>query len=94
MVTYQITDYTRQRAKLFNVLVKPSNKNFYKIDIFDINGKYITSIGDRRYFDFPKFIEEEGIESAMNHRRLYLLRHAKDISKIGSRGWWAGVLLW
>ena len=94
MNTYQITDYTRQKAKLFNVLINASNKKNYKIDIFDIYGKYMTSIGNKKYKDFPTYIKEDGIEKALERRRLYYIRHKKDVSKIGSRGYWAGVLLW
>lgn len=93
-MTYQITDYTKNKAKLFNVLVKPSNKKFYKIDVYDLKNNYITSIGDRRYKDFPTYIKEEGMQKALERKRLYYIRHKKDVSKIGSRGYYAGVLLW
>lgn len=94
MNNYPITDYTKEKAKEYNVFVKKSDKRFYKLDVFDSNGYYITSIGDFRYKDFPTYAKEEGIEKALVKRYLYHLRHSKDISKKGSRGWWASVLLW
>lgn len=94
MNNYIITDYTKQKAKENNVLIQKSNKRFYKIDIFDLNKNYITSIGDRRYNDFPTYIKTEGIDKALQRRILYHKRHAKDIAKKYSRGWWSSVLLW
>lgn len=94
MNNYKVTNYSKERAKDLNVFIKKSQTRFYKLDIFDGDGRYITSVGDFRYKDFPTYYEEEGQETALNKRNLYYLRHSKDISKKGSRGWWAAMLLW
>lgn len=94
MNNYTITDYSKERAKDLNVFIKKSRTRFYKLDVFDANGHYITSVGDYRYKDFPTYAKEEGEEKALIKRYLYFLRHSKDISKKGSRGWWAAMLLW
>jgi len=94
MNNYVITDYSKERAKEHNVTIKKSHIRFYKLDLYDNNGHYITSIGDFRYKDFPTYIKEEGFDKALVRRYLYHLRHSKDISKKGSRGWWAAMLLW
>lgn len=94
MNNYTITDYSKERAKDLNVTIKKSHTRFYKLDVFDSNGFYITSIGDYRYKDFPTYAKEEGLDKALVRQYLYHLRHSKDISKKGSRGWWAAMLLW
>ena len=60
---YKIKQYTKNQAKLLGVTVKPSEKGNYKIDVFE-DGKYITSVGDKRYSDFPSYIESHGKEYA------------------------------
>ena len=91
---YEITSYSKQKAKEYNVILKSNTKGKYKIDIFDKNGNYITSIGDVNYLDYPSYLRERGKEFADNRRRLYHIRHKKDISNVGSRGWWSSVILW
>jgi glycopeptide antibiotics resistance protein len=39
---YTKSNYTKQKAKQLNVIVKPSSKANYKIDVFDKNGDYIN----------------------------------------------------
>jgi len=94
MNDYKITAYSRKKAKELNVIIKKSIKGQYKIDVFDKEGNYLTSIGNKNYFDFPTYLKEKGKEYAQNRRRLYHIRHAKDIAKEGSRGWWSSVILW
>lgn len=43
-MVYQITAYTRKRAKELGVSVKPSHNSKKKIDIFR-DGEFITSVG-------------------------------------------------
>jgi hypothetical protein len=50
---YQITDYTKQRAKKIGVDIKPSTRKHKKIDVYH-QGEYIASIGDVRYSDFHR----------------------------------------
>ena len=90
---YIITDYTLKRAKQMNVIVKLSQQKNKKIDVFK-NGVKIASIGDLRYKDFPTYVIEKGIEFANQRKRLYYMRHKKDIEKLNSNGFYAAKLLW
>jgi hypothetical protein len=95
-MSYNITDYTKKRAKEYGVSVIPSHKKNKKIDVIK-NGDVIASVGDIRFFDFPTYIKKNGLEFAKNRRRLYYIRHAKDkIYKNGSYSpaFWSAVLLW
>ena len=90
---YIITDYTLKRAKQMNVTVKLSQQKNKKIDAFK-NEVKIASIGDLRYKDFPTYVIEKGIEFANQRKRLYYMRHKKDIEKLNSNGFYAAKLLW
>ena len=90
---YKILKYTKDRALEYGVKVRPSKIKNKKIDVI-YNGDVIASIGDVRFLDYPNHIKKNGLEYANNRRRLYWIRHAKDIKKIGSAGFWAAVLLW
>jgi hypothetical protein len=93
-MSYTILPYTIARAKRLGVVVQPSQKKGKKIDVFYPNGEYICSVGALGYGDYPTFTELHGQEYADNKRRLYKIRHRKDIQEIGSRGWFADYLLW
>ena len=90
---YTITDYTLQRAKQMKVTVQLSQQKNKKIDVFK-KGVKIATIGDLRYKDFPTYIIENGIEFANNRKRLYYMRHKKDIENLHSNGFYAAKLLW
>jgi hypothetical protein len=49
---HDISPYSFKIAKKLKVIIKPSNKPKYKIDIFDKDNNYITSIGAKGYKDF------------------------------------------
>ena len=49
---YQITEYSKKKARELGVLINPSKRKHKKIDVYDSKGKYITSIGDSRYSDY------------------------------------------
>ena len=89
---YQITQYTKDRAKELGVTVKNSTKPHKKIDVFK-SGSYVCSIGDDRYKDYPTYILERSLEYANERRRLYLNRHKSDII-YGTPGWYVARLLW
>jgi len=89
---YQITNHTKQRAKELGVTIIPSEYKNKKLDIFK-DGEFICSIGDIRYMDYGSYLEY-GKDIADKHRKNYYIRHAKDIKRVGSKGWWAAVLLW
>jgi hypothetical protein len=88
---YQITEYTKMRAKELGLKVQPSKVKNKKIDVYKDNKK-IASVGDIRYMDFPHFVKEQGLEFATKKKNAYHKRHAKD-SKSG-RGFLASYLLW
>jgi hypothetical protein len=90
---YEITDYTKQRAKEYGVQVRPSTNKKKKIDVFS-NGEKIASVGASGYKDYPSYAMERGKAYADERRRLYHIRHRRNIEKTGSPGFWAGVLLW
>ena len=90
---YIITDYTLKRAKQMKVTVQLSQQKNKKIDVFK-NELKIATIGDSRYKDFPTYVIEKGLEFANKRKRLYYIRHKKDIEKLNSNGFYAAKLLW
>ena len=94
MDKYHITPYTYQKAKQIGVHVFPSDNPKYKLEVYDKNGVFITYCGARGFLDFPSYIQEKGLEYALERRRLYKIRHQKDRSVIGSKGWYTDQLLW
>jgi hypothetical protein len=89
---YKISKYSKQQAKLLGVEIYPSEYKNKKIDIYK-NEEFLFSIGDNRYLDYTSYLEY-GKDIADKHRKNYYIRHAKDIKKVGSKGWWAAKLLW
>ena len=87
---YEITSYTKQKAKELGLIVVPSKSPKKKIDVFKNNEK-IASIGASGMGDYPTFKKEKGINYANERRRLYYLRHKKDK---GIAGKLAKELLW
>jgi len=76
---YQITAYTRRKAKEIGVEVKPSRRKNKKLDVFR-DGEKIASIGDTRYLDYPTYKERFGKDVADERRRLYHARHTRKTS--------------
>jgi hypothetical protein len=91
---YHITEYTYDRAKHLGVQVFPSDNPKYKLEVYDKNGVFITYCGANGYKDFPTYMAEKGWEYAKRRRELYKIRHQKDRTKVGSRGYYADQLLW
>jgi hypothetical protein len=90
---YRITDYTRQKAKELNVTIKPSKNKNKKIDVYK-NGVKVASIGSIKNLDYPSHILKNGLEYAHERRRLYRIRHSKDLKIKDSPGFYANKLLW
>jgi hypothetical protein len=90
---YQITQYTRDRARELGVIVKHSTNPAKKIDVFK-NGQKVASVGAIGYGDYPTFMRIKGKEYADGRRRLYKQRHSKDRGVVGSNGYYADKLLW
>ena len=90
---YEITAYTRARAKQLGVEVKPSTSKVKKIDVFR-DGKKIAAVGGAGYSDYPTYIKSHDKAYADDRRRLYKLRHEKDRHQKWSTGYLADQLLW
>lgn len=91
---YKILPYTKARARRINVIVRPSKKKGKKLDVFDRQGNYITSVGAKGYLDYPSYRKLYGREMAEKRRKLYKMRHKKDRKIINTPGWFADQLLW
>ena len=97
---YIITDYTKKKAKLLGVVVKPSQNKKKKIDVYTKDGKKkIVSIGGVKadgsyYLDYPNYIKNDGKKKANERRRLYKIRHEKTRKIKGTPSFYADNLLW
>jgi hypothetical protein len=91
---YNIKDYTKQQAKRLGVQVFPSENPKYKLEVYDKNGLFLFYGGSPSYSDYPSYILSHGKKYADERRRLYHIRHRKEIEKEGSRGWFIANLLW
>jgi len=76
-MVYQIKPYFYEKAKLFNVEIRPSTRKTKKIDLYK-DKKYICSIGNINYYDYPTYIQNNGITYANERHKLYKIRHTKD----------------
>jgi hypothetical protein len=90
---YKITQYSKDQASKLGVTIKPSAKKNKKIDIYKDN-EYITSIGDKRFGDFPSYVRDKGKEYANQRRDAYKKRHEKDRHIKGTAGYYADMILW
>lgn len=88
---YNITNYSRKQAIKLGVTIRQSRRRTKKLDVYGKDGKYIVSIGDIRYLDYPSYINTKGKEYADKRRKLYKIRH-KD--NIGLAGYYASNILW
>lgn len=93
MSPYRILPYTRKRARLLGVKIRPSHNKTKKIDVLK-NGVVVASVGANGMNDYPTFIQKRGLKYAQTRRRFYKKRHEKDRHIKGSRGWYADQLLW
>ena len=91
---YKISLYTRKKAKKLNVIVLPSEKRNKKIDVYDIYGNLLASVGDINYLDYPSYLRYCGKKIAEERRKAYKLRHENDRHIKGSAGYYADQLLW
>jgi hypothetical protein len=93
-MSYKIKKYTLDKAKELGVQVFPSDNPKYKIEVYDSDGVFLFYGGSPLYSDYPTYMETHGREFANERRRLYRLRHKKEIDKKGSRGATIAELLW
>jgi hypothetical protein len=94
MTPYTISKYTKKKAKQLDVQVFPSENPKYKIDVYDKRGLYMFSGGARGMLDYPSYMRIEGKAYADERRRLYRIRHKKELEAEGTRGWYIARLLW
>jgi len=90
-MSYKITNYSYNQAKKLNVEIKPSSNKKKKIDVYK-DGKKISSIGAIDYYDFPTYVIKEGLKIANERRKLYKIRHKKDLNS--KNGFYANKILW
>ena len=93
-MVYEIQPRTFEVAKTLGVSVYPSDNPKYKIEIYDTDGEFMFYGGAMGYGDFPTYQTMAGSAFARKRRRLYKIRHRKEIEKKGSRGWYIYRLLW
>jgi hypothetical protein len=91
---YRILPYTQAQARRLNVIVRPSTRQNKKLDVYDRNGYYLTSVGAKGYLDYPNYRKLFGKQVADQRRRLYKQRHQADRKVKGSPGYFADQLLW
>lgn len=91
---YHILPYTYQKARELNVIIHKSENPKYKLDVYEKNGVFICSVGSSMYMDYPHYILIKGLKYANERKRLYDLRHAKDMMRVGTKGYYAKRLLW
>ena len=91
---YEIQPYSFKIAKKLKLVLKPSRDNKHKIDIYDNDNKYITSIGALGMNDYEIYNKNQGSKIAKGKRILYYNRHLKDLKIKNSRGYYAWVILW
>ena len=89
---YKIKKYSYDQAKKLGVIIFPSKYKNKKIDVYK-GDKYIYSIGNINFNDFPTYLETKGEKYANERRRLYKIRHKKeDIPN--TKGYYALHILW
>jgi hypothetical protein len=91
---YKIQPRTIEIANELGLSVYPSDNNKYKIEVYDKDGIFMFYGGDPNYKDYHIYKKEDGLAYAKERQRLYKIRHAKEIAKVGSRGWIIYKLLW
>ncbi len=88
---YKIKNYSYEQAKKLGVEIKPSKTKNKKIDVYKDNA-LIYSIGDKRYFDYPTYLQENK-KIAEERKRLYHIRHRKD-NIPNTKGFYSLKILW
>ena len=103
---YKITSHTRNQARKYGLIVRPSGNKGKKIAVFKkmkdkktgkMTEKKLADVGALGYGDYGTFIRTKGKEFADKRRKAYRSRHKNDpMMKDGkrSRAWYALNLLW
>ena len=88
---YNITDYSYKKAGELSLSIKPSTRKNKKIDVYS-DDDYLFSIGSLKNKDYPTYLLENGKVYADKRKRLYFLRHKKDLKHF--KGFTAAYILW
>ena len=94
MSNYIITQYSYDKAKQLNLIIKQSKNKGKKIDVYTINNDFLHSIGDIRYNDYPSYLLIYNKQYADERKRLYNIRHQKNINIVNSKQYLSANLLW
>ena len=94
MSNYNITQYSYDKAKQLNLIIKSSKDKKKKIDVYTINNEFLHSIGDIRYNDYTSYLSTYNKQYADERKRLYHIRHQKGINIINSKQYLSANLLW
>lgn len=82
---YNITAYSKKKAKELGVSIRVSTRKNKKIDVYK-DGKFLQAIGDLRYGDYSTYVKTRGKKFADERRRLYHIRHKS--------GFYSKAILW
>jgi hypothetical protein len=88
---YEIKNYSFKKAEELSLNIKPSTRKNKKIDVYKQND-YLFSIGSIKNFDYPTYVIEKGKAYAEERKRLYHIRHKKDLKHF--KGFVAMYILW
>ena len=88
---YEIKNYSFKKAEELSLNIKPSTRKNKKIDVYK-EDDYLFSIGSIKNFDYPTYVLEKGKAYAEERKRLYHLRHKKDLKHF--KGFVAMYILW
>jgi hypothetical protein len=94
MDKYEIKPRTKIMARKLGVSIRPSTRKSKKIDVYDKEGKYITSVGARGYGDYPTYLQTTDKKTAETKKQNYKKRHDKYRHIKDSRSYYADQLLW
>jgi hypothetical protein len=93
-MSYHIDDRAYDVARSLGLHICVATNPKYKIEIYDEDGIYMTSVGARGYKDYWQYLREDGNVIANKRRSAYKKRHHKEMEKTHSRGWLVGKILW
>lgn len=88
---YEIKNYSFKKAQELSLNIKPSTRKNKKIDVYK-EDDYLFSIGSIKNFDYPTYVLERGKAYAEERKRLYHIRHKKDLKHF--KGFVAMYILW
>jgi hypothetical protein len=97
-MAYRIKDLQRKNAQRLGVVIRPSSDPKKKLDVYK-NGFMVARIGDIKYYDYAKYLQEErkgylAPGTAEKRREFYAIRHSSDRIIKGTPGYYAYEILW